>query len=359
MSMSKRQNKNGKKRSNGKSPLFGAAELAEMSDDELLDLRFCDLDLSIEGTHLEKRIAQLDRELSGKKITFRPHFWLSEEWFTPDGVPGVAIPFYLADKRLAKLERAQMFEVEGGTAESCMRILRHEVGHAIDNAYRLRRRKSYRQVFGNVSTPYPESYNPRPYSRSFVVNIDLWYAQSHPVEDFAETFAVWLKPRSCWRQVYRDWPAIKKLEFVDKQLRQIRDQKPVVKSKKREQPLNRIKTTLREHYREKRAHYGLEDTYSYDHDLRRLFTDDQQQEGLLAASTFLRRIRSRLRRQVAEWTGHFQYTIDQVLDEMIDRCRDLQLRVDRSAEEVERNALIILTIHTMNYIQDESHKIAI
>ena len=179
------------------------------------------------------------------------------------------------------------------------------------------------------------------------------------MEDFAETFAVWLKPRSKWRQFYRDWPAIKKLEFVDQQLRQIRESKPLVRSRKRVQPLHRIRTTLREHYHEKRAHYGLEDTYSYDHDLRRLFTDDSQQSGLPAASTFLRRIRARLRRQVAEWTGHFQYTIDQVLDEMIERCRELQLRVDRPPEEVERNALIILTIHTMNYIQDESHKIAI
>ena len=338
---------------------YGNPELAELTDDELLDLRFCELDLAIEGTPLEKRIAQLDRELEAKKIQFRPHFWLSEEWFTPDGVPGIAIPFYLADKRLMKLERNQMFEVEGGTTEWCMRIMRHETGHAIDNAFRLRRRKEYRKAFGNVSAPYPETYNPRPYSRSYVVNIDLWYAQSHPVEDFAETFAVWLKPRSRWRQVYRDWPALKKLEFVDDQLRQLRGRKPVVRSRKREQSLPKIKTTLREHYHEKRAHYGLEDTYSYDHDLRRLFSNDSQQSGLLAASTFLRKIRARLRRQVAEWTGHYQYTIDQVLDEMIERCRELQLRVDRPTEEVERNALIILTIHTMNYIQDEAHKIAV
>lgn len=337
---------------------FGNPELAELTDEQLLDLRFCDLDLVIEGTPLENRIAQLERELEAKRIQFRPHFWLSEEWFTPDGVPGVAIPFYLADKRLMRLERKQMFEVEGGTAEWCMRILRHETGHAIDNAYRLRRRKGYRQAFGNVSAPYPESYNPRPYSRSFVVNIDLWYAQSHPVEDFAETFAVWLKPRSRWRQVYRDWPALKKLEFVDEQMREIREQKPVVRNRRREQSLPKLRKTLREHYREKRSHYGLEDTYSYDHDLRRLFADNSQ-PSLPAASTFLNRIRSRLRKQVAEWTGHYQYTIDQVLDEMIERCRELQLRVDRPGEEVERDALIILTIHTMNYIQDESHKIAV
>ncbi|MCA9075984.1 MAG: putative zinc-binding metallopeptidase [Planctomycetaceae bacterium] len=337
---------------------FGNPELAELSDEELLDLRFCDLKLSIEGTPLEERIDQLYRELEAKRLSVRPHFWLSEEWFTPDGIPGVAIPFYLADSRLMKLEERQMFEVEGGTVEWCMRILRHEAGHAIDNAYRLRRRQGYRETFGNVSIPYPESYNPKPYSKSFVVNIDLWYAQSHPVEDFAETFAVWLRPRSKWRQTYRRWPAFKKLAFVDRLMKELRDKKPQIRSRKHEEPLRLNRMTLREHYDLKREHYGLAQMYSYDDELRRLFSESPDTSRPSAAS-FLRRIRRRLRRDVAEWTGHFQYTIDQVLAEMIQRCRDLKLRVDRPQEEVERDVLVVLTMHTMNYIQDESHKIAL
>lgn len=338
---------------------FGNPELADLSDEELLDLRFCDLNLTIEGTPLEKRIEQLDRELSARRIRFRPHFWLSEEWFTPDGVPGIAMPFYLADSRLMKLEESQMYEVEGGTPEWCMRILRHETGHAIDNAYRLRRRRGYREVFGNVSTPYPDAYNPRPYSRSYVINIDLWYAQSHPVEDFAETFAVWLHPRSRWRIEYEGWPALRKLEYVDELIKEIRDQTPRVRSRRHSAPLRTNRTTLREHYAGKRDHYRLENTYSYDHELLRLFSSDPEDRRLPSAAAFLRRIRPRLRRQVAEWTGHFQYTIDYVLSEMIDRARELNLRLDRPAEDVERDTLIVLTMHTMNYIQDDAHKIAL
>src|SRR5207253_8807734 len=115
---------------------------------------------------------------------FRPHFWLADEWFTPDGVPGIAIPFYLAHPRLAKLELAQMLEVEGGDPDSCLRILRHEAGHAIDNAYLLRRRPTRRRLFGTPATEYPEYYTPKPYSKSFVHHLDHWYAQSHPDEDF-------------------------------------------------------------------------------------------------------------------------------------------------------------------------------
>ncbi len=338
---------------------FGNPELAGLSDDELLDLRFCDLDLTISGTPLERRIEQLFRELHARKMSFRPHFWLSREWFTPDGIPGVAIPFYLADTRLMQLEQKQMLEVEGGTADWCMRILRHEAGHAFDNAYRLRRKRCYRETFGNVSTPYPEAYTPKPYSRSFVVNIDLWYAQSHPVEDFAETFAVWLRPRSRWRQIYEGWPALRKLEFVDGLMRDLRDIRPVVRSRKHEEPLRSIRMTLREHYEGKRDHYRVEESMSYDHELRRLFSSDRDDHRGMAASTFLRKVSKRLRRDVSEWTGQFQYTIDQVLREMIERCHQLNLYVDRDPQEVERDALIVLTMHTMNHIQDEAHKVAL
>ena len=162
--------------------------------------------MQIQGTPLEGRIEKLYEELTARQLRFRPHCWLSEEWFSPDGTPGIAIPFYLAHPRLARLERKMMLEVEGGTNESCLKILRHEAGHALDTAYRLHRRQEYRRLFGRYSDPYPEFYQPRPFSRRYVLHLDLWYAQSHPVEDFAETFAVWLRPLSRWRTQYKGWP---------------------------------------------------------------------------------------------------------------------------------------------------------
>ena len=180
---------------------------ATFSDEQLLALRMCDLGLSLEGSDLDKTHRAAQRRARGARPRLPPHFWLSDEWFTPDGVPGIAIPFYLAHPRLAKLELAQMLEVEGGDPASCLRILRHEAGHAIDNAYLLRRRPTRRRLFGLPATPYPEYYTPKPYSKSFVQHLDHWYAQSHPDEDFAETFAVWLDPQSMWATRYAGWPA--------------------------------------------------------------------------------------------------------------------------------------------------------
>jgi hypothetical protein len=105
-------------------------------DEQLLDLRLNQLGVTIEDSALAERIAALQSELEARGLaSFVPHYWLSAEWFSPDGIPGVAIPFYLAHPRLERLERSQMLEVEGGTPEWCMKILRHEAGHAIDNAY--------------------------------------------------------------------------------------------------------------------------------------------------------------------------------------------------------------------------------
>src|SRR6188508_2788153 len=229
----------------------------ELDDDGLLELRMADLPLAIQGT-LAQRTEQLRDELRARGLTFPLHFYLSDEWFTPDGATAIAIPFYLAHPRLEKLEETQMLEVEGGEHEWCMRILRHEAGHAIDNAFRLRRKKQRRQVFGAPATPYPEFYTPRPYSKSFVLHLDAWYAQSHPDEDFAETFAVWLTPNSEWRQRYAGWPAFKKLEYMDSLMRSLENRKASLDNPEEVDRLLDLKQTLRQHYRNKRRHYGVD-----------------------------------------------------------------------------------------------------
>lgn len=242
-----------------------------LSDEALLDTRFCDLRVRLKNTPLAERTQRLICELERRQIVFRPHFWLSEEWFSPDGVPGVAIPFYLAHPRLMKLEYQQMFEVEGGTERWCMQLLRHETGHAIDTAYRLHRRKVWRKCFGPFTRNYPQYCTPRPQSRNYVLHLDWWYAQSHPAEDYAETFAVWLKPGSKWRKDYAAWPALKKLQTVDEIMASIAGAVAPVRSRRQVDPLSKNTKTLRQHYTEKRQHYGIEVSAIYDGDLQRVF----------------------------------------------------------------------------------------
>jgi hypothetical protein len=330
-----------------------------LSDEKLLEVRMSDLGLTLEGTEIQSRIAEMNAELDARGLSFRPFYYLSDEWFTPDGVPGIAIPFYLAHPRLAKLELKEMLEVEGGDPASCLRILRHEVGHAIDNAYALRRRPTRRRVFGNPAIEYPEYYTPKPYSKSFVQHLDHWYAQSHPDEDFAETFAVWLDPRSMWATRYAGWPAQRKLEYMDRLMRELAHTRPRVTSKRQLDPLPRLKKTLREHYRNKREHYGLDHPDFYESDLRNLFSDAPQYAKHQSAARFVRRLRKEVRSTVASFTDSYQYTIDQLLEKIIERCRELNLRLTESEESTKIDFMVFLTVQTMNYLHSGRHRVAL
>lgn len=334
-------------------------DLDQLSDDELLDTRLCDLKLQIKGSALERKIEQLNEELLSRGIQFRPHYWLSDDWYSPDGIPGIAIPFYLAHPRLARLERKQLLEVEGGTHQWCMKILRHEAGHAIDTAFGLHRLPHYRRVFGDPQAPYPDHYQPKPSSRDFVLHLEMWYAQAHPVEDFAETFAVWLRPGSRWKTRYRDWPAIKKLKAIDSIISAAKDQKPVQRSRKTIDSLSRIRRTLRTHYARKRLHYGLDYPSIYDNDLQRLFSNDPSHKRNPTAAAFLNKIRSELRQSVARWTGEYSYTIDQVVQEMIERCRRLQLRLGNHPDETKRDAIILVAVRTTTFLHEGRHRFTI
>ncbi len=333
--------------------------LNTLTDEQLLSVRMCDLPVRIEGSMLEGRIERVLFELRQRELLFTPHFWLSDEWFCPDGIPGIAIPFYLAHPRLEKLERAQLLDVEGGEEAWCLKILRHEVGHAIENAYRLRRKKFRRAIFGSTTEPYPEYYTPRPYSKSFVLHLDSWYAQSHPDEDFAESFAVWLTPDFPWRERYADWPALKKIECVDTLMQEICGKEPPLQNKNELDPLSSLTKTLGEHYEQRKRRYGKEHPSFYDRDLRRLFSDNPEHHKNLLASTFIRRKRKILRGLVTNWTGTYQYMIDQVLDSMTQRSSELRLRLMLSEDETLTQFAVLLTVQTMNYLHSGRHRIAL
>lgn len=332
---------------------------ADLPDDELVDVRFCELGLTIEGSWIEPRVTALHEELKARGFTFLPHVWLSSEWFTPDGVPGIAIPFYLAHPRLMRLENAQMLEVEGGTPEWCLQILRHEAGHAYDNAYDLRKRRRRVRVFGRPSVPYPDFYLPKPYSKSFVLHLDSWYAQSHPDEDFAETFAVWLTPDSDWRVRYADWPALKKLEYMDELMTEIAGAPPRVSTRRAVEPLDRLRSTLRRHYQRKHEHYGVRHPDFYDRDLRKLFSAGPEYRKNPKASRVIHRIRRDVRRLVAEWTGAYQYTIDQVVEDIIRRCDELGLRLKYPEPRTKLDFTMLVTVQTMNYLHSGRHQVAL
>jgi hypothetical protein len=319
-----------------------------LSDEQLLKRRLSSLRVTVEGTWLEDCVSNLHSEMEERGLRLRPHTWISSEWFSPDNTPGIAIPFYLAHPRLMKLEKKMILDVEGGTWSECMAILRHEAGHTVQHAYQLHRRRRWQQLFGPSSKRYPRYYRPNPASRHFVQHLRLWYAQSHPDEDFAETFAVWLKPRSSWRTRYAGWPALKKLEYVDELMEEIAGKRPLLTVRERVDPLNELRETLAEHYKKRQALYAFDTPKTYDRDLYRLFSADPRHRRSQPASIFIRRHRARIRKLVAKWTGENQLTLDAVLDDMITRCRERNLRAVGSERKLFIDFTVLLTAKTMH-----------
>ncbi len=329
---------------------------ASLPDEQLLALRLKDLKVTVAGTWLEGCLGHLYDELDQRGLRIRPHAWISSEWFSPDDTPGIAIPFYLAHPRLMRLERKKIIDVEGGTLPECMRILRHEAGHVLQHSYQLQRRRRWQELFGRSSTRYPSYYRPNPASKHYVQHLRLWYAQSHPDEDFAETFAVWLAPRSNWRKRYDGWPALKKLSYVDELMAEVADEKPVLARRRQVDPLSRLTYTLAEHYERKLAHYAIDSQKTYDRDLQRIFSDDPKHGNSPAVSTFLRQNRAKIRQMVSKWTGEYQLTLDAVLDDMISRCRELKLRAVGSERQLRIDFTVLLTAATVHSLYSPSRR---
>jgi len=330
-----------------------------LSDEQLLSLRFCDLRLTLEGTEVQRAIDRLYQELEQRGIRFKPHCWLAQEWFSPDGVPGIAIPFYLAHRRLMSLERRFMREVEGGNRNWLMRILRHEAGHAIDSAYRLRRRRRWREVFGPASLPYPDTYRPRPGSRRFVQHLGAWYAQAHPTEDFAETFAVWLKPKSAWRREYHGWPAYGKLEYIDTLADELCGAKPAVADRSRIEDLDEDTRSLREHYERKFARYRLPRRSGADELLLKVFTNVPRTRTAPKAASVVREMRNPLRQQLVDSGAFSEYLVHQVLRLVVHRCESLDLYVRGPRRELKGHLIWLVGRLAESYEERQLPRVAL
>lgn len=305
------------------------ADLERLPEEEILQMRVRDLKVQIPGSAVESLIQRLYGELDAKGVQFHPPCYFADEWLCPDKMPIIGIPVYLAHPRLKHLEKKMMFEVEGGTDDSCMKLLRHECGHALNYAYDLFKKTRWRELFGRFSARYLNSYYAQPYSRRFVMHLEDNYAQSHPDEDFAETFAVWLTPNSRWETKYRGWPVIKKLRYIDGVMKKIGDRAPLNTAQGiRPWSAARMTSTLAAHYERKRKDLGSDFKGFFDDSLKELFMTKRHGLSTLKASQLLRQNRRQIIDNVTRWTGHRKYDIHQLVNRLILRCEGLELYAD-------------------------------
>jgi hypothetical protein len=291
----------------------------------LLGRRISDIGLAVEGTRVERLAAELYRELDSRGIRFRPPVYLSDQWGCPDGTPLIGVPFYLADERLERIEAEMAGSVEDD--EEAMRYLRHEAGHAINYAFQLHERPEWRSQFGSFDKPYRERYRADPFSRAHVRHILGWYAQKHPDEDFAETFAVWLTPDRDWQLEYAGWPALAKLQYVDRLMREVAGETHETPPPGEDDlPVQSMRYTLAAHYADDES-MPIEDERQFDADLRRIFLSRSDAPSGEPAATFVHRHYKEIVGRISYWTGESPGVVRSLADHVARRASSLGLHV--------------------------------
>lgn len=330
-----------------------AEELSDLNDQEILKLRFKDIKLAVAGTEVEGHVEQLYFELEAKGLIFKPQIFLGDEWFSPEGMNAISVPFYLANTRLKNLEKSMMLEVEGGDLDSFMRLLRHEAGHCFDHCYKFSKRKKWTQIFGSPASDYePETYHPQPYSKSYVKHLDRWYAQAHPDEDFAETFAVWLDPNQNWEKDYAKWPAaLKKLRYMDALAKESVKLKNTAEKGRPPSAVKNLSTTLEKYYQRRKRENADEYPDFYDSDLRKIFNGEPTwSKREFSAGRFMNRNRKAIVATVAWSTGERKFTIDEFVKRLIERTEKLELKLGKSEIQTTMEVASFLTSLVKNYL---------
>ncbi|HEX3986659.1 MAG TPA: putative zinc-binding metallopeptidase [Acidobacteriaceae bacterium] len=325
-------------------------EKAPAEVQEILSRPIQQLGLKLEGSPLERFVQQLYSELAAKGLQrFRPRVYLTDEWGCPNMEPVIGIPFYLADPKLQRLE-SEMNDIED--ARQVMMYLRHEAGHAFNYAYALYKTPEWRSLFGPFRRAYRENYKPVPFSRQFVRHMEGWYAQKHPDEDFAETFAVWLTPRSNWRKRYKGWDAMKKLLYMDRIGRRLREADPVVAHGDTDITVDEMDLTVGEFYQRALDQQLTPGDLPLDTDLHDIFNVSKRRTNhVRPAVDLLRENRKVLVDKVNYWTGVQRPLVKKLIETIETKVSDLGLRADvRCEKEYLTEVSVYATALAMNYI---------
>ncbi|PYQ62226.1 MAG: hypothetical protein DMF58_02335 [Acidobacteria bacterium] len=317
----------------------------------LLPVPIKQLGLKLEGSQIERYVEQLFKEFDAKGLKhFRPAFYLTSEWGCPSEQPVIGVPFYLADPRLGAIESA-VNDIEN--EREIMMYMRHESGHAFNYAYELYKTDEWREIFGPFRRPYRDHYRFVPFSKNYVRHIAGWYAQKHPDEDFAETFAVWLTPRSNWREKYKNWPAMKKLRYVDRLCHDLGDKPPIRPLGETDFTVEDMEETIEDFYKsttrdESQAIADL----ALDVDLDDIFLQPEQvsEDRRRKAAEIVEEHRREIADKVTYWTGARRSLVKSLVEAIAKKVDELGLVADktRESEQVIELTVYIATL-AMNF----------
>ena len=322
----------------------------------LLERKLRDFNLNLNSILHTGAIDILKSELKRKELLFDPHIWIGDEWFSPTGVTGFAIPFYMFNRDLLNLEKKFIGFAEGENKEHFLKLLRHECAHAIDHAYFFKDDQNWKDIFGNYNRPYPQSYTFKKYTKNFVKHLPEGYAQSHPEEDWAETFAVWLNPSSQWRRKYEGWGCIHKLNYLDQLMKNYKNQKPNIILNKEIDSYEECDITLEEYFERKIKHYKLKERPSTRH-LRAIAHKDYSGEPL---HDLLKLYEKQLSKKLSKDLNTTQYMLNKVLSDLKKTAKAEKLNINNKMTSKKDPSKILeecTFIHYEKVMRNNRHRV--
>ena len=317
---------------------------------ELLNTPINRLGVRIKGSFYETAIPQVISELRAAGVgRLEPVFYVSTGYGCIAGQPIISLGFYDFHPLIKELNH----EIRGFnyTEADMLGLLRHELGHAFCYCYKLYRTPEFRALFevaGNFFNTYPEGdhYEYNPWSKRYVNPAGDHYAQKHPDEDFAESFCVWLTPRSGWKRKYKKRSAVlEKLRYIDRSAGELGRQAPAVETNEgwMLEKVEEVKQTVGEFMGASpyllKQYYDASTGY-VDPDLKAMFRQEprgiprrQLLDDYMRADAFVREQKQALLSRISYWVGVDTVVVQDLLDKLIHRSRTLDLWLERAGRE--------------------------
>lgn len=327
--------------------------LGHLSEAAILNMKIKDLPIDENKIPFPEALKKLRLRLKSRGINWTPHIWPSEEWFSPDGITGFAFPFTLLDSKLSRLEKKYVGFIEGDKEKEFFKLACHETGHAIDNAFHLRRNRKRQNLFGKSSLPYPSSYIPKPHSKCFVKHLPDNYAQAHPEEDWAETFAVWLGDKNAWKRKYFNSSALQKLLLVDEMMKAIRFKSPRVLKNSTPLHFKDDERTLKEYFDWRRESLGLNRRNFFNKKVDTIFKSSQGE----CAYVFIKENEHELCQRITNKTGVTKHIAKNITKELGNECKNRDFRLKYSKRRSQKLVMDVLTKHTQEFLDKKRHRI--
>jgi hypothetical protein len=179
-----------------------------------------------------------------------------------------------------------------------------------------------------------------------------WYAQKHPDEDFAETFAVWMTPRSNWRKRYQGWGAMQKLKYMERIGKKLGDKEPLRPQGSTDITVEEMEDTVEQFYQNHIVESRDAADLLLDTDLKDIFNvSPRKRKNVRPAVDFLRENRKVITDKLTYWTGVQRPLIKNLVEAIEKRLSELSLKTDVTCEKQYLTELTVFcTALAMNHL---------